>query len=109
MIESHGLTAEKQNLFKPYFLPFIFFPLFTACSNRDYFVDTWTSAADKKTGGFPMTHRLLGLSLLWFSVRAVFGFGRFTRCSVFVTPAADVLEETEDTTVMSEVGCASEL
>lgn len=104
-----GLLQKNKTFLTRTFFRLFFFPLFTACSNRDYFVDTWTSAADKETGGFPMTHRLLGLSLLWFSVRAVFGFGRFTRCSVFVTPAADVLEETEDTTVMSEVGCASEL
>lgn len=35
--------------------------------------------------------RLLGLAFLRFAVGAVFRFGRFTCCSVFMTPAADVL------------------
>lgn len=39
-----------------------------------------------------MTHRLLGLAFLWFAVGAIFRFGWFTCCSVFMTPAADVLE-----------------
>lgn len=44
-----------------------------------------------------VTHRLLALAFLWFAVGAVFGFGRFTCCSVFMTPTADVLENTQET------------
>lgn len=39
-----------------------------------------------------VTHRLLGLAFLRFAVGAVFRFRWFTCCSVFMAPAADVLQ-----------------
>lgn len=38
------------------------------------------------------TYRLFALAFLCFAVGAVFLFGRFSRRSVFMSPAADVLK-----------------
>lgn len=48
-----------------------------------------------------MTHRLLGLAFLRFAVGAVFRFGWFTGCSVFMTATADVLKRRRQREVLS--------
>lgn len=50
-----------------------------------------------------MTHRLLGLAFLRFAVGAVFRLSWFTCCSVFMTPAADVLKRKKRKEVLNEV------